>query len=56
MMTTPQRMKKKAITFEQAAPARARARVLRMPRIGDDLRLFAITFAGGFLFTALFIA
>lgn len=53
-MTRTQRRKKKPITFGE--PRAARVVALRVPRISDDLRLFAVTFLGGFLFTALFIA
>lgn len=54
MITNIQRRKKKPITFGEPKPARVAA--LPVPRISDDMRLFALTFAGGFLFTALFIA
>lgn len=57
-ISTP-RPAKKPITFPDPAPRRApgvRAVSLSLPRFSDDLRLFALTFAGGFLFTALFIA
>lgn len=54
MITNTQRRKKKPITFGE--PASARVVALKLPRVSEDVRLFAITFAGGFLFTALFIA
>lgn len=58
-MTVERRRKKKPITFgppREHGALQVRAIVLPMPRISDDVRLFAITFASGFLFTALFIA
>ena len=53
MMTTSPRFRKLPITFGEL-PVQAVA----VPRVRrrDDLRLFLLTFAGGFLFTALFIA
>ncbi|MBW0144608.1 hypothetical protein [Sphingomicrobium clamense] len=54
MMELHSRPKKQPITFEE--PVKARAVALRMPRISEDVRLFALTFLSGFLFTALFIA
>lgn len=54
MMNARPRRPKKPITFGNAPQARTAA--LRLPRVSDDVRLFAVTFVGGFLFTALFIA
>lgn len=45
---------KKPITFGRRSGARVAA--VPTPLFSDDFRLFLMTFVGGFLFTALFIA
>jgi hypothetical protein len=49
-----------AIASDPRAFGRGRFRTLNMPpisaQISNDMRLFASTFAGGFLFVTLFIA
>ena len=42
--------------FGRRAPFVAPAQPVRAPAISDDLRLFAATFAGGFLFVSILIA
>ena len=42
--------------FGRRAPFTAPAQPVRAPAISDDLRLFAATFAGGFLFVSVLIA
>jgi hypothetical protein len=46
----------RARTFGRRQPLALNAAVAQRPAIGDDLKLFAATFAGGFLFVSVFLA
>ena len=41
--------------FGRRPAARADAQAVRAPGLDEDLRLFAVTFAGGFLFVSILI-
>jgi hypothetical protein len=46
----------RAPSFGRRQPFALDAAVAPRPAIGDDLKLFAATFAGGFLFVSVFLA